>query len=351
MGNGMSVEFAIFAEANGEIGSGHLVEAQHIAQSADEAGMTAQIIVPRTVPNEFLAIIGRPVQLLEDFEPSQLKIAGRHLVQQGVQAAILNLRNASNEQVLALSSSGLLVLCIDELGGRHLDCNVVINTMPAASRHQYTSANKRFKLYSGPRFMALSSDYRDLALKPRLMNGGIASVVISMGGVDRTGTTLRIVDALLSWESGAQRHIVIGAGFKRGSDLERLLSGAGTLWTIHRNLPSLATLLASVDVGISAGGNTLLELAAAGTPAIVIPEDLHEKDQGAALESQGFSLLLASGTLFQPEKLRDALNQLENPALRQQQSDSGKRLVDGRGASRIISILKEQFSFDPSVSA
>lgn len=350
MGLGVRADVALFAEAGRAVGTGHLIEVLTIANELVARSIRPVLVVPSEAPAELVSRAAVPVEVLATLGPLDLAEVAKRLVACGVRMALTNFRKVSDEQVSVLAKAGIPVICIDEFGGRHLNCTMVINPSPVSARHQVTSDIPGFRVYGGLRYLALSVEYVRWHSAPRQFAGGIRSLVVSMGGVDRTGATLRVVEALRDWDSDAERHIVLGADFQWGDDLDRLLGRSPTNWWIHRNLPSLADLLASADVGISAGGNTLCEMACVGAPALVLYEDDHEAEQGRAFEAQGFGLCLGAETEVSTNSIRRALDRFEDPSVRQAHSESGRCLVDGRGASRICQIIAEQLSVDSPVA-
>ena len=150
-----------------------------------------------------------------------------------------------------------------------------------------------------------------------------------------------VIKALERWKSSAQRHVVIGPGFKAVRSLDRVLARSRYRWRTHRGLPTLASLLSKADVAISAGGDTLFELACVGTPALVLYEESHEGERANAFQKLGFGSNLGCGARVNADRLCAALERLEDPRGRNDQSQAGKRIVDGRGAARVCRILAD----------
>ena len=347
----MTADIALLAEAGVVVGTGHLVEALTLTADLENHGLRPLLVTTVEAPPGLLAGARIPIKTLSSLNSEVLGDTARQLVADGVKLAVTNVREISNEQVSAISRAGLRVVCIDEFGGRHLDCSVVINPSPIRSRHNYTSDTPGFRIYGGIEYLALSPQYTRLHSTPRHFAHGIQSVVVTLGGVDRTGATLRVARALQGWDSESERNIVLGAAFPWGGELEEIVAGSRGAWKIHRNLPCLADLLVTADVAISAGGNTLFEIACVGTPPLVLFEDAHEGENGRSFEEQGFGVCLGRGVEVPLDSIREALDRFEDPAVRRAQCEVGKRLVDGEGASRIRGILTELVDLDFPVAA
>lgn len=347
MGHGVSIQVAFLAEAGTDIGTGHFIETLALATACQTKGMDSLVVVNADSPRKLWDLISEEKWTVSTFSPDVLRGIGTDLVKKGACLAITNFRNVTNDQVIPLAEAGLKVVCVDEWGKKHLDCNTVVNPSLVSSRYEYTSHHPTFQLYTGPQYIVLQPEYIKWHGKRRQFVNGIGSVVIAMGGIDRTGATLAIAEALMSSEIDADVHVVVGAGFSWNERLDSLVKGKGGVrWQVHRDMSSLASLFAMSDVGFTAGGNTLYELACVGTPAVVLHEDEHEREQGLAFEAAGFGISLGAGVAVVPQELSRVLGRLSDPVLRQTQSDVGKRLVDGSGIRRICTILAKLTSDD-----
>lgn len=125
---------------------------------------------------------------------------------------------------------------------------------------------------------------------------GDGAILVSGGGSAAALPLFRAaIDAAraapeLSW------HILVGAGVSQG-DMQALLAGAPSNALVERARPDFPMLLATARLSVSqAGYNTAADLAAAGTPAVLVPfEDGGEQEQrlrAEALAADGMAMLL-----------------------------------------------------------
>jgi spore coat polysaccharide biosynthesis predicted glycosyltransferase SpsG len=162
-----------------------------------------------------------------------------------------------------------------------------------------------------------------------------------MGGIDRTGTTLKIIDSLAGWRKDIKKNIILGGGFLYIDEVRKKIKGLkGKNFRIYHNLPGIAGLLLESDFIFTAGGNTLYESACAGTPPIVLYEDEHEKENGLMFERHGFGYCLGKGLDITKSDILDAVKRFEDIKARQAHSSKGKGLVDGKGSYRILDIIE-----------
>ena len=90
---------------------------------------------------------------------------------------------------------------------------------------------------------------------------------------------------------------------------------------------------------ICAGGVTLHEAIAVGTPAFVISQTEHQQSKARFVEKSGAAVNLGVGNEYDIEKLREALGfgktKLESMSLK------GKKLIDGRGVFRVTEAITQ----------
>lgn len=343
---------AFVAEASQNIGTGHVVETLNLVTEASTRGMRPVIWASAETPAKLIGQGTCPVRLAANFEDVHLREIAEGIRALGIEGVVTNFRSVRNEQVVVLKQYGLRVLCIDHWGDRQLDCEVVVNPSPLERCHRYTSGAPAFQMHAGVEFLPLHSAFRSFRSEARRHEGPVRTIVMAMGGVDRSGATVQLVEAILGVRPDVTLHVAIGSGFAHRQALQVLLARRrANRVEMHESLPSLAGLLHRGDVGFTAGGDTLAELACVGTPALVGFEDPHEKEQGEAFERWGFGVCLGAGTSLDCAQLQEALVWFDDPTVRQRHCAAGKELVDGEGASRVLDIASAMLRADPAVSS
>jgi UDP-2,4-diacetamido-2,4,6-trideoxy-beta-L-altropyranose hydrolase len=130
--------------------------------------------------------------------------------------------------------------------------------------------------------------------------------------------------------------VIVGPLFGPTPGLDALAAGDVHL---HRGIDDPARLMAEADMAVSAGGQTLYELAATGLPTVAISLASNQEGNLSALALVP-TLLRAPvpGMAASDEWLAvtHAVRALATDhQLRHQMSEAGRRLVDGRGADRV----------------
>ena len=160
-----------------------------------------------------------------------------------------------------------------------------------------------------------------------------------MGGSDITNLTSNIVKSLLSIEN-IKISIIVGPFFSHHQELKNIIKSNQNI-TLNVSPSKIWKLFSKADVAISNGGNTLFELACMGIPTLCIPSVKHEIKYSQVFHSQNFSLSLKLREK-NPIIIRSSLLKiLDDPKLQKQMCIAGKKIVDGKGLSRVTKILLE----------
>lgn len=323
----------IITEANEIVASGHLMESIALYRELIKKGVEVCILVNSDIP-EFFG------ELLRDYNYSQYcktlddgkEDIIRHLINNKYDVIVTDLREIKNCQLKYIKKrlTGKTI-CLDEWGNRFLECDVIVNNM--ADKRFWNYKDSTSKIYTGPEFLILSEKLECYHKKEKIINEKIKKIVISMGGVDKNNNTKRIVDVLKDTTKYESVDVVLGGGYKWDEEITAVVENISN-YRIHKNIDYLFDLFYEADLVFSAGGNTMYELAAIGTPTIIIPTMEHEKINGKAFEKKGFSHVV---------KLEEVTNIIANMSKehRNKESLAGKDLVDGYGLKRISNIIME----------
>jgi spore coat polysaccharide biosynthesis predicted glycosyltransferase SpsG len=150
------------------------------------------------------------------------------------------------------------------------------------------------------------------------------STVVSIGGSDTHGATAGVVRILAA--RGKTATVVLGPGFVSASEFERSLPPG---FEIRRNVTSLPAEFARHDLGVTGGGVTAFEAAAAGLPTIVIANETHEVGYARYLEGIGCSVFAGPQFAIRPETFD---RHLDIPAM----SRAGLEGIGAHGVERVL---------------
>ena len=303
----------LIAEANSDVGYGHLGEIRAVARALE----------PRGVPMRQIAIGDvAGVESVRDFNAISALLRSH-----APRAIVWSVRTKGWREIWRNLPATTRHVWIADVADDYPNVDALI--VPTLDP-RWRDGGSRTHVFVGPEYFPLDvrgpREIPPVATRPR-------DVLLTLGGADRTEASLRIVPAL----EGTRSTVVIGPGFRHAAQVRHAASAAGI-----ESAPApdgLRELLVQHRIVISAGGNTLFEAAAAGTPALVAWEDPHEEAQGKSFEQRGTALVLGRGAAIEIDRLRSALAQISSKL--ETMSAAGPRLIDGRGAERIADLLIE----------
>lgn len=331
----------IVTEANKTVASGHLMECIEIANVLSDSGYRVSFMVNDDMSQDFRVRIPVPyIAYKHDLETGKQDIC---VMASGnnVDLVIFNFRSIEDQllQYIRKDFHGT-VLCIDELGHRHLSCDIIVNPMIDSYYHEYMDS--KAMIYAGPEYLVLPRSLLDFHKREKIISPQIQRVCVSMGGVDPFGTTLKLAEWLPQILQGVKIDLILGGGFQYASDLERIIAHNEDV-AVYRNIDYIYELFFSADLAFCAGGNTLHELACIGTPTVVIPSMPHEVRNGEAFERRGFGICLSITHNVMESEVTRAIKEISEDFVRKEYMKHGKQIVTGTGADNISDIVDKLF--------
>ena len=191
----------------------------------------------------------------------------------------------------------------------------------------------------GPDYFILGPDfvpYRDIRRK---ISPVAKHLLLAFGGSDPDGFTIKFARVLHNLP-GVDMSAVLGPGLAHQHAVREEISALGVR-CLHA-VPNLAALLWETDLAVTAAGNMLFELAALGTPAVVLSTRERQFENAVWFAEQGSILHLGLGSDVSEVKVRTVVvDLLSDREGRQTMSEAGRQAVDGHGGRRIVSALRE----------
>ena len=230
-------------------------------------------------------------------------------------------------------------LVIDDVPGRHLACELLVNPAPETEATAYADLlPMRTRVLLGPRYVPLRRALVDRArTSAHREPGAVRRVLVSMGGSTSNATPLAL-NAVREAVPEATIDLV-GAT----PDLDGIVPGVTAHVRPHvaPSVTELANLLERADLAVGAGGVSAFERCLMGVPSICI--------QLAANQAPTLIGLAARGAVWDAGALADVSSSglaamirrlARDVQARASMSQRSRELVDGRGAERIAHELE-----------
>lgn len=316
-------------------GMGHVIRCLALAKELKKSGAEITFIMKnhlagvKEVINAGYTVKRLPVHSNQE---TDLKLIYDALRRIKPQVVINDILNTGKKYMLKIRETGAFLINEDDLGpGREL-ADVLVYSLarpPVSSKP---------KMYAGPAYMTLKDEFKKTHEKKKKIKKKINSVLVSMGASDPQSLTVKVLDALEKVGQDFTTIVIIGPAFIHHNELKNVLDKAQREYIIKSSVNNMADFMYNADIAIISGGVSVYELAAVGTPSIVLCQNEHENTN--IFGDYGFAIKLGLGRLVSEEQITETIEELaKNILLRQRMSDLGKKLVDGRGAERVSRII------------
>lgn len=326
----------IVTEVNNKVASGHLFECL-VCYEELQKDCNVYLMVNGDMPPLFKKRLPKKYIKYQSNIQDEVETLAHYVSEYGITIIVFNLREIKNtflHKVQEMVNAG--IICIDEFGHRALDADIIINPMVSET---YWTYDTRAELYCGAEYLVLSPEIARYHKLDRPVNERIEEITVSMGGVDAPGTTLKLAQWLPEILDGVRINLVIGGGFPYKKELKKITKNNKRI-IIHQNIDYLFDLFYQSDLAVCAGGNTLHELAAIGTPTLVIPSMLHELQNGRTFQRKGFSICCDIAEQINRQGFELNLRRLYDVGIRRDMKERGMHIADGRGGERVCRIIR-----------
>jgi spore coat polysaccharide biosynthesis predicted glycosyltransferase SpsG len=245
----------------------------------------------------------------------------------------LNTRGNSYSLQEALIEQTDHFIIFDELGDKRIKCHSLINFSINKQWHKYEYLAKKPRLFFGPEYYPIRKTLH-IAKENIIQKTG--SLLVTLGGADRTRTTLRLAQILGNLRDLDCTYVIGPGSDLKEEDFHSILRDSSSQRVV-KSPSNFDELLASHQFVISAGGNTLYEAVFLGKILLVVWEDEHERIQGECFEQKGLAHIVGGADGLDEALLFRLIAESINH--NRAQSIEQSSLVDGMGLERIASII------------
>ncbi len=166
------------------------------------------------------------------------------------------------------------------------------------------------------------------------------TLLVTMGGSDPNGLTLRTAHALAKLDPVFRARFVIGPGVADPAKLALTIAGLAPHFETIEGADELATEFASCDVALAAFGVTAYELGAYGVPAIYLCLTEDHALSASAFDAAGMGQSLGVAAQVQDSDIADSvMSLLGDAARRRAMRAAGLATIDGEGVTRVATDL------------
>lgn len=334
----------IRADMNERIATGHIMRCLAIADAAREMGEDTTFLLADTQAVELLENRGYAYIILntpwDDME-AELGEIKSVIAQYGIQALLIDSYQVTETYLTHLAKLTRTIY-LDDLNMFLYPVDSVICYANYHTKFAYEENYPIDKLYLGCNYVPLGKEFRDCC--PKVIKEQVENLLLLAGGAD-TYHILRSLLESIDVKGYQQVHVICG---KYNTDYEDLkLKYTEYLnVSIHKAVTDMKHYMEQADLVITAGGTTLYELCAVGTPAISYSfadnqiDNVRKFQEDEMIDYAGD--IRCDNVMDNVEKILGKY--VNSIALRQERSVKMQKLVDGYGAKRIAEVIKNEHS-------
>ena len=347
----MNTKHSILFRCDGshEVGFGHIIRCLALADELkDNHGCDIMFAILRD--NKAIELIESHGYQVTAADPNEEDFCYEEWLdnivkQNNPNSIILDVRDdLPSETISNFHKQGILIVTIDDPTDRRLLADLAFYPpVPQVERMDW----KGFmgQLYVGWEWVVLrrefSQTYRNSSTRRNeTCASKIRNILVTMGGSDPQGMTLKAVKAMALLNDHFEATIILGPGFTHRKNLDELLKGFSHHYKIYENLSNMSDIMAEADLAVASFGVTAYELAAMGVPAIYLclTED-HAESVAAFVESE-IAKSLGIYTQASHQELSVAIGcLLTDEQNRLEMSKGASQFVDGQGAELIANMV------------
>ena len=323
-------------DGGASIGMGHVYRSLAIADALRQSSRADVAFLMSADHGDGIGTVARagyPVRVVGD---ARVEAYVDHIRDYAPEILINDLPRIDDSYLRSLAHLGAttvnLVDTLDDLEVTEHYAQVIVSVM---TEDQETPEG----FYGGPAYAILRSHFRELGSKE--VREQPHRVLLSFGGSDPQGLTLKAARALQALPAGIEIVAVAGPAFSHRAEFEALAPSLGRrVVLINQAGGHIADLMFDADVVVGSGGMSVYEIAALGTPGIVLGQNAKEDRRMREFARHGTVEYLGLGTEVDEAGLAQTVERLLADAPRRRaMSERGRTLVDGWGAVRAADLV------------
>ena len=251
------------------------------------------------------------------------------------------------------AAAARLLLIDDGAEPQPCKCDVILNPDPDASPDLYGARDGQGQLLLGPRYALLRQEFLEFRTHRRAIPWKAERVLITFGGGDAHNVTLQVFEALRDLtDLRLEVTVVVGASYQHWTSLQKAVEDSSCPARLLWNVNNMPELMAGADLAVTAGGGTCYELAFMRVPMYLITMAKNHERAAEAYASVTAALYAGWFSSVDRGSLGASLrNAICDRALRSKLVENASRLVDGKGAERVVETMNAIFQSGAEVTA
>lgn len=329
----------IRTDMNDTIATGHVMRCLAIADAAKLQGEDTTFILADEQAVKILGKRGYPYIVLHtpwDHMEAELPILQKIIKEKQIKKILIDSYQVTETYLKDLQKM-VQILYMDDLNVFHYPVDGIICYANYWEKFCYKENYQEVKLYLGTKYTPLRKAFLNCGKKEIKLQ--VENVLILSGGTDRYNILNRIL-AKIDSKKYRRIDVICGMYYLKYDALKERYSQVENIY-FHQAVSDMEEYMQRADVVISAGGTTLYELCACGTPTISYALADNQLENVKKFQEDG--IIDYAGDARKDNVAENVEELLEkycyDVELRKEKSQRMQQLVDGKGALRIAKVI------------
>jgi len=336
------MNLVIRADANGSVGTGHLMRCLALGQVWRDHGGQVTLVtacLTKSLIGRFYDEGCKVVRFNGAYPDSRdWQITSETVAQFHEPWLVLDGYNFDLAYQRAVREAGYRLLVIDDtarLPKFHTD--VLLNQNIDAKRLTYR-CNPDAMLLLGTRYVLLRKEFLKWRGLKRNIRNVSSRILVTLGGGDPNNVTLKVIRVLQQLElPELEARIVVGPANPYLEALRQEVKRSTCNLQLLTDVTNMPELMAWADVAVSSGGSTCWELAFMQLPSVIVVMADNQRPIAESLHKAGVALNVGTYQNLSFVEIAQAVRRLLVATVeRREMAGRGKELVDGEGANRVL---------------
>lgn len=239
------------------------------------------------------------------------------------------------------------IMVIDDLADRRHECDVLLDQNLGREAGDYASrVPAHCTVLAGPRYALLRPEFAELReySLARRQHPLVKNLLLTMGGVDASNATSRVLEALKN--SALPRDccitVVMGAHAPWLQQVRELAVSMPWPTRVRVGVENMAQLMADCDLAIGAAGGTSWERCCLGLPTLLVVLAENQRPGAQALKCHAAAVLIGAVDDIERQLPRAIEAAVQGETLAQM-GRAASEITDGRGIEKLSKLLKAHY--------
>lgn len=244
----------------------------------------------------------------------------------------------------AIRPSVSRIMVIDDLADREHDCDVLLDQNLGREAKDYASkVPSHCTVLAGPCYALLRPEFAELReySLARRQHPLVKNLLLTMGGVDGSNATSRVLEALKN--SALPKDccitVVMGPCAPWVRQVRELAASMPWPTEVRVGVENMAQLMADSDLAIGAAGGTSWERCCLGLPTLLVVLAENQWPGAQALKRHAAAVLIGEVDDIE-KKLSQAIEAAVQGEILAQMGRAASEITDGRGIEKLSELLR-----------